>query len=95
MVLTPQHEARGGFWAFFDRSFGRTQRGYTGVVGAFMARPVLVMLLFGVLLAVSTGLFKALAEKLSSGRRPGLFHRGGAVAGRRVEAADRCGTRTG
>ena len=73
LVLTPQHGARGGFWAFFDRTFGRTQRGYTGVVGTFMARPFLVMLLFGVLVAVSTGLFKALPKSFLPEEDQGYF----------------------
>ncbi|MEK7300544.1 MAG: efflux RND transporter permease subunit, partial [Nitrospirota bacterium] len=73
MVLLPQHEARGGFWAFFDRNFGRTQRGFSRVVGSFLARPVLVMLLFGVLLAVSTGLFKALPKSFLPEEDQGYF----------------------
>lgn len=73
MVLLPQHEARGGFWAFFDRNFGRTQRGFSRVVGSFLARPVLVMLLFGVLLVVSTGLFKALPKSFLPEEDQGYF----------------------
>ncbi len=73
MVLLPQHEARGGFWAFFDRNFGRTQRGFSRIVGSFLARPVLVMLLFGVLLVVSTGLFKALPKSFLPEEDQGYF----------------------
>jgi len=73
MVLLPQHEARGGFWAFFDRNFGRTQRGFSRVVGSFLARPVLVMLLFGVLLVFSTGLFKALPKSFLPEEDQGYF----------------------
>ena len=73
LVLVPQHEARGGFWAFFDRTFGRTQRGYMGVVGSFMARPLLVMLLFGVLIAVSMGLFKTLPKSFLPEEDQGYF----------------------
>jgi HAE1 family hydrophobic/amphiphilic exporter-1/multidrug efflux pump len=73
IVLLPQHEARGGFWAFFDRNFGRTQRGFSRIVGSFLARPVLVMLLFGVLLVVSTGLFKALPKSFLPEEDQGYF----------------------
>ncbi|KAF4515973.1 hypothetical protein B566_EDAN000210 [Ephemera danica] len=73
MVLLPQHEVRGGFWAWFDRNFGRTQRGFSRIVGAFLARPVLVMLLFGVLLVVSTGLFKALPKSFLPEEDQGYF----------------------
>ncbi len=73
MVLLPQHEARGGFWAFFDRNFGRTQRGFSRIVGSFLARPVLVMLLFGILLVVSTGLFKALPKSFLPEEDQGYF----------------------
>ncbi|MDO9119373.1 MAG: multidrug efflux RND transporter permease subunit [Nitrospira sp.] len=73
MVLLPQHEARGGFWAFFDRNFGRTQQGFSRIVGSFLARPVLVMLLFGVLLVVSTGLFKALPKSFLPEEDQGYF----------------------
>ena len=73
LVLVPHHEGQGGFWAFFDRTFGRTQRGYMGVVGAFMARPLLVLLLFGVLLAVSTGLFQTLPKSFLPEEDQGYF----------------------
>jgi len=73
MVLLPQHEARGGFWAFFDRNFERTQRGFSRVVGSFLARPVFVMLLFGVLLVLSAGLFKALPKSFLPEEDQGYF----------------------
>ncbi|TKB78002.1 MAG: hydrophobe/amphiphile efflux-1 family RND transporter, partial [Nitrospira sp.] len=73
LVLTPQHEARGGFWAFFDRTFGRTQRGYTRSVGRLVARPVLVMLAFGGLLVVSLGLFQALPKSFLPEEDQGYF----------------------
>lgn len=73
MVLLPQHEARGGFWAFFDRNFGRTQHGFSRIVGSFLARPLLVMLMFGVLLVVSTGLFKALPKSFLPEEDQGYF----------------------
>ncbi|HSN05591.1 MAG TPA: multidrug efflux RND transporter permease subunit [Nitrospira sp.] len=73
MVLLPQHGARGGFWAFFDRNFGRTQQGFSRVVGLFLSRPVMVMLLFGVLLVVSAGLFKALPKSFLPEEDQGYF----------------------
>jgi HAE1 family hydrophobic/amphiphilic exporter-1/multidrug efflux pump len=73
LVLTPQHEARGGFWAFFDRTFGGTQRGYTRSVGKLVARPVLVMLTFGGLLVVSLGLFQALPKSFLPEEDQGYF----------------------
>ncbi|MDP1769972.1 MAG: multidrug efflux RND transporter permease subunit [Nitrospirota bacterium] len=73
MVLVPQHEPRGGFWAIFDRTFGRTQRGYSRIVASFLARPVLVMLAFGVLLVISTGLFKGLPKSFLPEEDQGYF----------------------
>ncbi|MCC6140247.1 MAG: multidrug efflux RND transporter permease subunit [Nitrospira sp.] len=73
MVLLPHHEARGGFWAFFDRNFGRTERGFSRIVGLFLARPVIVMLLFGSLLAMSAGLFKALPKSFLPEEDQGYF----------------------
>lgn len=73
MVLVPQHEARGGFWAIFDRTFDRTQRGYSRIVASFLARPVLVMLAFGVLLVISTGLFKGLPKSFLPEEDQGYF----------------------
>ena len=73
MVLVPQHEARGGFWAIFGRTFDRTQRGYSRIVASFLARPVLVMLAFGVLLVISTGLFKGLPKSFLPEEDQGYF----------------------
>lgn len=62
LVLKPQHEARGGFWAWFDRWFGRTQRSYTASVSRIVARPVIAMLAFAGLLALSWTLFTGLPK---------------------------------
>ena len=73
VVLLPQQEGQNWFWAFFDRTFGWTQRGYTAAVGKFTARPLLVLLLFGVLLVVSVGLFKALPKSFLPEEDQGYF----------------------
>ncbi|MDZ4856338.1 MAG: multidrug efflux RND transporter permease subunit [Nitrospirota bacterium] len=73
LVLTPQHGARGGFWAIFDRAFGWTQKGYTGSVSRLVARPVLVMLAFGGLLVVSMGLFEKLPKSFLPEEDQGYF----------------------
>ena len=73
MVLTPQHGERGGFWIWFDRVFGRTQRSYTGIVGALVVRPVRVMLVFGALVVVSAGLFQSLPKSFLPEEDQGYF----------------------
>jgi len=73
LVLTPQHESRGWFWAFFDRTFGRTQRGYTWSVGKLVVRPALVLVAFGGLLAVSLGLFRMLPQSFLPEEDQGYF----------------------
>jgi len=73
LVLIPQHGVRGGFWAIFDRTFGWTQKGYTGSVGRLVARPVLVMLAFGGLIVLSMGLFQKLPKSFLPEEDQGYF----------------------
>ncbi len=73
LMLAPQHSARGGFWAFFDRTFGRVQRDYTSSVSWLVGRPVLVMLVFGGLLVLSLGLFQALPKSFLPEEDQGYF----------------------
>ncbi|GKS56497.1 multidrug efflux RND transporter permease subunit [Nitrospira sp.] len=73
VVLKPQHGERGGFWRLFDRIFGRTQRGYTGTVARLIARPVRVMLVFGVVVAVSWMMFTSLPKSFLPEEDQGYF----------------------
>jgi HAE1 family hydrophobic/amphiphilic exporter-1/multidrug efflux pump len=74
MVLKPQHGERGGgFWAWFDRLFGRTQSGYTGMVALMVARPIRVMLLFGVVVALAYGMFATLPRSFLPEEDQGYF----------------------
>ena len=73
LVLTHRPEARGGFWTFFDRTFSRTQQGYTWSVGKLVARPAWVMLTFGGLVAVSLGLFQKLPQSFLPEEDQGYF----------------------
>ncbi|WP_455379031.1 multidrug efflux RND transporter permease subunit [Petrachloros mirabilis] len=72
-VLLPQHGSRGGFWIWFDRVFGGTQRGYTGMVAKMISRPLLVMLVFGILLALSAGMFTTLPRSFLPEEDQGYF----------------------
>jgi len=73
VVLTPQHGERGRFWIFFDRMFGRTQRGYTSTVGAILVRPIRVMAVFGAIIAVSVWLFQSLPKSFLPEEDQGYF----------------------
>lgn len=73
VVLTPQHGKRSGFWVVFDRIFGRTQHGYTNTVAALLVRPIRVMAVFGLLLAVCVGLFQTLPKSFLPEEDQGYF----------------------
>jgi HAE1 family hydrophobic/amphiphilic exporter-1/multidrug efflux pump len=73
MVLVPRPEGRGGFWGLFDRIFGRTQHGYTSMVAKMVARPVRVMLVFGVVLLLAYGMFTTLPRSFLPEEDQGYF----------------------
>jgi HAE1 family hydrophobic/amphiphilic exporter-1/multidrug efflux pump len=73
VVLTPQHEKRNRFWDWFDRVFGRTQQGYASAVAGLVIRPVRVMAVFGLLLALSFGLFQTLPKSFLPEEDQGYF----------------------
>jgi HAE1 family hydrophobic/amphiphilic exporter-1/multidrug efflux pump len=73
IVLVPRHETRGGFWAWFDRLFGQTQRGYTSLVAKLVVRPVRVMLVFGLVVLLSIGMFHALPRSFLPEEDQGYF----------------------
>ena len=73
VVLTPQHGTRNRFWDWFDRLFGRTQRGYANAVAGLVVRPVRVMAVFGLLLAVSFSLFQTLPKSFLPEEDQGYF----------------------
>ncbi|MBK9307596.1 MAG: multidrug efflux RND transporter permease subunit [Nitrospira sp.] len=72
-VLRPHAGERGGFWLLFNRLFGRTQTGYTNAVAALLTRPVRVMAVFGVLIAVSISLFQTLPKSFVPEDDQGYF----------------------
>jgi HAE1 family hydrophobic/amphiphilic exporter-1/multidrug efflux pump len=73
MVLVPQHGQRAKFWVWFDRIFGKTQRGYTSVVGSLVLRPLRVMLVFGLLLLLTFGMFNSLPRSFLPEEDQGYF----------------------
>ncbi len=73
VVLTAQHGKRGGFWAFFDRVFSRTQQGYTRTTAALIARPLRVMAVFTLLLVVCVGLYQKLPKSFLPEEDQGYF----------------------
>mgnify|MGYP001181844797 FL=1 len=73
VVLTPQHGKRNKFWDWFDRAFGRTQHGYASAVAGLVIRPVRVMAVFGLLLALSFGLFQTLPKSFLPEEDQGYF----------------------
>ncbi len=73
VVLAPQHGHRSGFWTWFDRVFGWTQRGYTGTVAALVARPIRVMAVFGLVLFLSFSMFTALPRSFLPEEDQGYF----------------------
>jgi len=73
MVLVPQHGERGKFWLWFDRIFGKTQRGYTSIVGGLVLRPLRVMLVFGLVLLVTFGMFNSLPRSFLPEEDQGYF----------------------
>lgn len=52
------HSARRGPVGWFNRGFDATTRGYGGLVGRVVRRPVLMMVLFGVIVAGMVTLFQ-------------------------------------
>jgi multidrug efflux pump len=73
VVLTPQHGKRNRFWDWFNRVFGRTQQGYASAVARLVIRPVRVMAVFGLLLALSFGLFQTLPKSFLPEEDQGYF----------------------
>ncbi len=73
MVLKSQHGSRSGFWIWFDRVFGKTQHGYTSVVAGLVTRPIRVMLVFGLVLLLSWGMFASLPKSFLPEEDQGYF----------------------
>jgi len=73
MVLVPHRDERGALWIWFDRTFARTQRGYTAMVARMVARPVLTMLVFGLVLLLSAGMFTTLPRSFLPEEDQGYF----------------------
>ena len=66
MFLVHHEGERGGFWKWFDRVFGGTQRGYTSIVGKLVVRPIRVMLVFGLVVLLSARHVRQLAAQFSA-----------------------------
>lgn len=73
MVLVPHEGPRAGFWTWFDRVFGKTQRGYTSAVASLVVRPIRVMLVFGLVLLLCVGMFTTLPRSFLPEEDQGYF----------------------
>jgi hydrophobe/amphiphile efflux-1 (HAE1) family protein len=73
MFLVPHEGERGAFWRWFDRVFGGTQRGYTSIVGKLVTRPIRVMLVFGLVVFLSFGMFMTLPRSFLPEEDQGYF----------------------
>jgi len=58
LILKPRHAARKGVFAFFNRFFEWAQANYVGAVGHTIARSLVSIALFGIVVLVALGLFR-------------------------------------
>jgi multidrug efflux pump len=58
LVLKPRHAPRKGVFAHFNRFFGWAQTRYAGAVGHTIARSVVSLALFGIVVFLALGLFR-------------------------------------
>ena len=73
MFLVPHEGERAAFWKWFDRVFRGTQRGYTSIVGKLVVRPIAVMLVFGLVVLLSAGMFMTLPRSFLPEEDQGYF----------------------
>jgi multidrug efflux pump len=58
LILKPRHAARKGPFAYFNRFFGWAQTRYAGAVGHTIARSVVSLAVFGLVVVIALGLFR-------------------------------------
>jgi len=58
LILKPRHAPRKGVFAYFNRFFGWAQTRYAGAVGQTIARSVVSLALFGIVVLMAVGLFR-------------------------------------
>ncbi|TAJ29329.1 MAG: multidrug efflux RND transporter permease subunit [Nitrospirae bacterium] len=73
LVLKPHHGPRRGLFGVFNKFFDWTLRSYTATVAAVLKRSVVVMTAFGILVAVSAGLFKVIPPSFLPDEDQGYF----------------------
>jgi len=75
LVLTPgeQEGQRKGFFALFNKGFGWTQGRYTTTVGVVLKRWAMVLAVFGVLILIVVGLFRAIPSSFLPDEDQGYF----------------------
>jgi multidrug efflux pump len=75
LVLTPgeQEGQRKGFFALFNKGFGWTQGRYTTTVGVVLKRSAMVLAVFGVLILIVVGLFRAIPSSFLPDEDQGYF----------------------
>jgi HAE1 family hydrophobic/amphiphilic exporter-1/multidrug efflux pump len=73
LVLKPDHGTRQGFWRLFNTLFAWTQTRYTRTVGTVLTRPVVTLTVFGLVVALSVGMFSVLPRSFLPEEDQGYF----------------------
>lgn len=73
LILKPSEGREGRFWHLFNRGFGWTQARYVGTVGKVLKHSLLTLLIFGVLVAVTVGLFRIIPASFLPEEDQGYF----------------------
>lgn len=73
LILKPDQEGANRFWKKFNDGFDWIQNRYVGTVGTILKHAVLSLVIFGVLLFVSGGLFQALPSSFLPDEDQGYF----------------------
>jgi hypothetical protein len=95
LMLSHSHKPPGRFFQAFNRFFARVTHGYTDGVIFMIRRGLLGALLFVGMVAITAGLWRIDAGQPRARRGPGLLHRGGDPARRRVARPHRQGRQAG
>ena len=95
MMLKREHKQPGRFFTAFNNWFTRVTHRYTSGVIWMMRRGAIALLLFGGMVLIAAGLWRATPGLAGARRGPGLLHRRGDPARRRVAAAHRQGRQRG
>ncbi|HNP27969.1 MAG TPA: multidrug efflux RND transporter permease subunit [Nitrospirales bacterium] len=73
LILKPKQDRENRFWKKFNDGFDWVQNRYVGTVGTILKHAVLSLAIFGILLMVSGGLFKALPSSFLPEEDQGYF----------------------